>query len=110
MEQLPEWLCYFASPEATHERPSFSTSSSAFGIVTIFHFGYFGGCVVIARRGLIRTSGVAKDARRLPTRRGLVCPLYKSPSGTCLVVSLGQLLIRVLSTVESREFFTYSRC
>lgn len=65
---------------------------------------------MIARRGLIRTSGVAKDAGHLPTRRGLVRPLYKSPSGTCLVVSLGQLLIRVLSTVESREFFTYSRC
>lgn len=65
---------------------------------------------MIARRGLICTSGVAKVAGRLPTRRGLVRPLYKSPSGTCLVVSLGQFPVRVLSTVESREFFTYSRC
>lgn len=44
---LPEQLHHFVLPVATCERPSFSVSLSAFGIVTVFYFSCPNRCVVL---------------------------------------------------------------
>jgi hypothetical protein len=39
--------CFHTFPPVRHERPSLSTLSRAFGIVTMFYFSYSDMCVVV---------------------------------------------------------------
>lgn len=48
---LPKRLAHSAFPPAINESSSFSTSSQAFGVVTIFYFNRYDKCVVLSHHG-----------------------------------------------------------